>query len=379
METKRLNTLFIYNPADLNAEIPGGVQVCSQKYQKLVEGISKEMSLFEVHYNKSFKFRALYKANLAAYQSYQPKDYLSALTKLIKEKKITHVFLNKAELLCFSKIIKSSFSTPPKIIILSHGNESGDLLGDLTSKSPTYAGIKRLFGIWRLGLSLYKESFYRKRYLDFICTLSSEERAIEKWLGMNDPIYFPYSIVHPITVDRKPNLSRFGYIGTLNHSPNVSGLIDLFNSIDQSIFKGQIRIIGGPTHIGDNLQEKYPFVEYVGHLTNTALINEIKTWGFFLNPTFYYARGASMKLAKAIEFEIPVITTHAGRRGYDWLDGHMIEVDESPRQFAAKMEACQITTEEYAEMVVEIKKIKNSSPSLAEQSATLLEKLTVQN
>ena len=70
---------------------------------------------------------------------------------------------------------------------MSHGNESGDLLAELTNKKPKFKGIYQFFGILKLGGVLFIESWYRKRYIDLVCTMTVEESAIEKWLGMNEP------------------------------------------------------------------------------------------------------------------------------------------------------------------------------------------------
>lgn len=359
-----MRALFLYNKIDLNAAIPGGVQICSQQFLEIIRETADELHLFEVSHSRSLIFRLLHRLNLDAYQSYLPKQFRESLLALIREKEITHVFINKSELLKFSRLIKEAkLPIVPKIIMMSHGNESGDLLGDLTGILPKFKPIYQYFGILRLGMALYLESFYRKRYVDLVCTMSEEESALEKWLGINDPFFIPRLIDEKCKVERDPQPGTFGYVGTLNHMPNLSALYQLCDQLEQTKSSPEIRIVGGPRQKGEELANRYQFVNFLGNLDDAQLLKEVKNWSFFLNPIFNYSRGASMKLGKAIEWEIPVITTTAGRRGYYFKEGKLLETADTPLAMVEQInQLVAIGPEAYQLLQSAIRLVKSSAP-----------------
>lgn len=367
--------LFLHNPLDLNSKIPGGVQICSQEFLKILKATASELHYFEVGYNKSLIFRLLYKLNLDNYISYDVNKYTKTLIATISEKQITHVFINKSELIRFSRIIKDKFQHV-KVIIMSHGNESGDFLGDLTGIKPRFKGLKKYTGLLKLGLALFTESFYRKRYVDLVCTMSEEESAVEKWLGLNYPFYIPRLIDKTVQIKRAPIKNVFGYVGTLNHTPNIIALHQLFEKLAELKLSLEVRIVGQPTEIGENLQLKYDFVNYLGPLSDEDLLKEVANWSFFINPIFNYSRGASMKLAKAIEWEIPTVTTFAGKRGYVINKGSLLETENIPASMAATIATCtQCTENDYQNYVNETIAVKNSSVTVNELATQLKKSL----
>jgi hypothetical protein len=369
--------LFLYNEVDLNAEIAGGVQICSKEFLSIIENTVDELHFFKVRHSKSILFRILYKLNLDNYLSYQPHHYKQQLKAVLENNKISHVFINKSELLRFSKLIKEfQLRTMPKIIIMSHGNESGDLLGNLTNPNSIFNRFSAFFGKIKLGLNLYTESLFRKNYVDLVCTMSEEESAIEKWLGINNPFYTSRLINKEESIIRNPTKNIFGYVGTLNHTPNISALTQLFDLLKKTRINSEIRIVGQPIHIGENLEAKYSFVKYLGGLKDDELLLEVKNWKYFINPIFYYSRGASMKLAKAIEWQIPIITTIAGKRGYVWQDGSLIETGNTPIEFANEMLKLESDSIHYNTLAIEISKIKQSTPTALQQGKKLRALLT---
>ncbi|MDQ7947320.1 MAG: glycosyltransferase [Pedobacter sp.] len=373
-----MKVLFLYNKVDLYAKIPGGVQICSQQFLDIVSCLTNEVHLFEVAHSRAFTFRLLHRLNLDAYQSYQPENYRSDLLDFIREKEITHVFINKSELLKFSKLIKmSGLSAVPKVIIMSHGNESGDLLGDLTGKIQKFSPFKKMLGILRLGMAMYLESWYRKRYVDLVCSMSDEESALEKWLGINYPFFIPRLIDHGSSAERLAMPNIYGYVGTLNHMPNLAALYQLCDKLADNEVKIQLNVVGGPAPIGKELAAKYSFINYLGALTDEQLSAEVKRWSYFINPIFNYSRGASMKLGKAIEWEIPVITTKAGRRGYSFNEGSLIETEDNAVAMAEQINRLrEILPADYEKLQLAIKKVKQSSPTAAAIAGLLQQRLS---
>jgi glycosyltransferase involved in cell wall biosynthesis len=372
-----VKALFLYNKIDLTSDIPGGVQICSQQFLEIVKEMADELYFFEVSHSKSIIFRLLHRLNLDAYQSYQPQKYKAKLLKSLLDNQITHIFINKSELLKFSKLIKeANLPLDPKIVILSHGNESGDLLGDLTGKRPKFRHIYQTFGVLRIGMALYLESWYRKRYVDLVCTMSAEESALEKWLGINNPFFIPRLIDQKNTAIRQPHSNIFGYVGTLNHMPNLAALYQLCEKLDETHANLEIRIVGGPKSIGEELSNKYAFIKFLGPLTDPQLLQEVESWAYFINPIFNYSRGASMKLAKAIEWEIPVLTTVAGRRGYFFKEGKLIETEDTPVAMVNQInELVNISASEYETLQSAIRKVKYSVLSASDIATDLKQRL----
>lgn len=90
-----------------------------------------------------------------------------------------------------------------------------------------------------------------------------------------------------------------------------------------------MRVVGGPPALGQWLAGKYGNVDYLGPLDDAALAVEATTWNVFIHPIFCLPRGCSTKLAIGIAWQIPIVTTAEGRRGYLWDDGTMPEASDA--------------------------------------------------
>jgi hypothetical protein len=95
-------------------------------------------------------------------------------------------------------------------------------------------------------------------------------------------------------------------------------LLDELNKIENKNI--ELRVVGSPLQEGSNLSESYDFIEYLGELSDPELRDEAQTWSSFVHPVFCYAMGCSTKLAVAIGWEIPILTTTMGIRGYIWKE-----------------------------------------------------------
>jgi hypothetical protein len=92
----------------------------------------------------------------------------------------------------------------------------------------------------------------------------------------------------------------------------------LFAEALQDLDGIELRVVGGPESIGVALQNEFKSIRYLGELPDEKLTAEAATWCAFINPIFCYARGASTKVATALGWGLPVITTPHGARGYRW-------------------------------------------------------------
>ena len=125
-----------------------------------------------------------------------------------------------------------------------------------------------------------------------------------------------------------------GFVGRLDHPPNIQGIAILLDEmIQHPLHNLKLRLVGAPEEEGRKIAEKYKCVEYLGEISDTDLEKEITSWSFFINPVWWYSTGASTKLAKGISWGIPIITTTAGMRGYYWKEGNLLVAD-TPKEMS---------------------------------------------
>jgi hypothetical protein len=154
-------------------------------------------------------------------------------------------------------------------------------------------------------------------------------------------------------------------LGTLNHGPNLEGLLLFLNALQaRQLDDIKVRIVGGPSKEGAALQKDFSFVDYLGALPESELQSETGRWTCFIHPIFCYPRGCSTKLATAISWQIPIVTTHAGCRGYQWRAGSLCLADE-PDVFV-EMALNLLKKENAINAQKEVKSVCESSPTLQE-------------
>lgn len=312
-----MRSLFIFNPADLESDLPGGVQLCTREFLAYVEAASKAVVRFPVTMQHRAHARVLRRFGAAPYQSYVTSESTDLLKETIVRDRISHVFINKAELMRFAAATRE-LRVPVRIILMSHGNQSGDDLADIAGTGTRSWGLRRTRSALALGLNLIAESEHRHHFIDGVCVMSEEERVLEQWLGTRNTIVLP-RLLSSSPVEWRPTRGRVGYVGTLNHPPNRRALESVFEVLDKrAVGHVQIQLVGQPSWCGNELARSYPFVQYLGALSDEALRTEASTWAAFLNPIFGLARGASMKLSAALHLGLPVVSTQLGIRGYDF-------------------------------------------------------------
>lgn len=345
--------------------ITGGVQLCSQEFFYLLQNSDIDIQPYYVSYTKNLLDRLALKLKLDCYSYYDVQADQQNLYQYIQENDIEYVFINHATAIRYSKVIKSHFKNQVKVFLLSHGNDSGDFLHSTTKPIKKYNLISKYRDILRLGRLLYTESVYRKNYLDGVLTVSEVEENIEKWLGTNKVIYTPRVIDKITAIKLNTNYSKIGFIGRLDHPPNYHGLNMICSELAKYDIQFEFALIGAPVEYGEKLQAKYPFISYKGELNDNQLYNETCTWSLFLNLVFWYSMGVSTKVAKAIEWGIPLLTTTPGIRGYNWEEGSMI-MAETPQQMVDKIMEYINNKDKIDNAIVEMSKIKDSSYSLKE-------------
>lgn len=352
--------LFISHEKFLNpASSEGGVKFCTAEYIKLIR-LNFELIYLPVQFKYSWKYRLKKKIGLSVYDDYEPNNFREEIAKNIDTNEVSFVFLNLTNTSLFSKFIKLRWPHV-KIIMCSHGNESGDHLHAISLHN-NYKGILKKTAVYSLGNMLVKESYFRK-YIDIVLTVSDVEVGIEKWLGAKTVLLVP-RIIDANNIKRKPVNGRVGFLADLSHEPNFYGIkevCDALKKIERNT--ATIHLVGGGIERGLLLAQQYSFVKYLGYLNENDLIEELITWTFALNPVFYYSRGVSTKLGKVLGVGIPVITTEKGMRGYEWTEG-TLPLCETPNEMAGTISKIANDFNSITAYNGEVLKIQSTVPSL---------------
>jgi len=349
----------------------GGVKLCTREYLALIK-LLFNVTLFHVNYHIDVCYRIRVKLGVNIYNDYNTKEYAQQLTDTIRKNNVSLVFLNLSNTASFAEIIKKEFGENVKVVLCSHGNESGDFLHEATRFKKEMPFYRKLLSSFTLGSMLKKEAEFRQDFIDAVLTVSPIEEALEKWLGAKKVLMVSRTI-KPDFLNWQPVAGRVGFIGDLSHGPNYFAINEVCKSLNHFSRKGiEMRIVGSPERIGTALQNKYSFVVYTGYLNEIELENEVSTWSAFLNPVFYYSRGVSTKLAIAFGWGLPVITTSIGCRGYQWEKNNPIFA-ESPAEMAKMINDYSTDMSILKNKRKEILDLVNSSLGLEGISKRLLE------
>ena len=365
--------LFISNRkyVDQNSS-EGGVKLCTREYIDLL-ATAFEVLIFPVDLNLTFFYRVKKKLGVGVYDDYAPYIYLAQLENAITENSIQYVFLNLTNTIMFSEALKKAFPQV-KVILCSHGNESGDFLHEIVMHE-NYRGLRKIIAQQALGKMLIIESTYRN-YIDLVLTVSEVEVMIEKWIGAKE-VKLVTRTIYDYTIPLHPIKGRIGFFADLSHAPNLYGIQKVCASLarlnPETI---ELRLVGAQKEAGNSLAKNYSFITYLGYLTEIELEREASTWMFALNPVFYYSRGVSTKLGKALSWGLPVISSRKGMRGYQWKKGDLLSCDTAEEMATIiLLNSNDMTAYLYYKQQVE--DIKLSSPSLKDimnEVCVLLEK-----
>ncbi|HXI69419.1 MAG TPA: glycosyltransferase [Verrucomicrobiae bacterium] len=306
----------------------GGVQWCTRDYLETIAAAGLQAIVSA--YDNDQRFLSRFRRKL------RPRPFTdlinpTTVSKIVAEQKASAarwIFLNNSEPLALAAAIKIAVGQEARVIYLSHGVESTDQLNDLRLDVGSIPPNRRQ-PAW-IG-RLFLAELEQRRQLDGVVCVSEEDVLFERWLGSENLCFLPRSVRQEF-LDLRPVLGRVGTVGTLSHIPNLDGIRRLAVELDRQTTV-RLRLVGGPPTAGEKLAREFRSIEYVGQLDDAALKKEAATWCAFVNPIFCQARGISTKVATALGWGLPVLTTAQGSRGYRWNDA-VLPRSQSPKELA---------------------------------------------
>jgi glycosyltransferase involved in cell wall biosynthesis len=189
-----------------------------------------------------------------------------------------------------------------------------------------------------------REKQLTKRF-NVLAVCSEEDREYLKGLGTSSPVHvIPNGFAKPtIEPVRRPVAPfRLGFIGLLDHFPNLDGIrwfaSNCWPMIKREFPDARLRLVGigsdGP-HMpaGED-------IDGLGWLADPA--EEISTWSLMVVP-IRIGGGTRVKIAEGFANKCPVVSTRRGAYGYDVRDGDNIHLADSPEAFAG---ACMLALRE---------------------------------
>src|SRR6187402_945867 len=230
--------LFITDKIFVDYTIPGGVQICTAEFIKYLQAANFKVNVFKVTPSPTIISRIKAKLGLEAYELYNVNSWLDAVVNTINTENIKFVFFNQLNLSYWTIKIKGRVGADVKFIGLSHGNESGDYLHDIT-KTPHTSFLQT----WRLGKLIIKEKTMFSKLLDGVITISDNETYIDQWLGAQNILFLP-RILEPSFINWQPEPNTIGFVGTLNHLPNIAGIELLADQLNLNGFTGKFKVAG---------------------------------------------------------------------------------------------------------------------------------------
>ena len=367
--SSRRPLLFVSHPEHLDAPIPGGIQVCTQEYCRLLAAAGFELIRHPVDPSRSFWTRLRIKAGVDTYDRHDFATMLQSVLSTLKATGCAVVAINQVSLLPLGRLLKAELGDRVTVICLSHGSESGDVLHEVVREA-THGAIRDRLAEWRLGRMVATESRLFMTAADVLLTLSETDDAIARWQGSERTLVVPRTWAAEPLQESWPS-GVIGYLGTLHHKPNWDGLLAVLTALASLDHSGvEVRVVGGPDAVGARLAASFPSVTYVGHLPESELLEEARRWSTVINPVFWNARGASTKLAKAISWGIPIVSSRVGARGYRGITDEVIWAD-SPAEMARLALRLSCDAELRGRSAMRVRELAGKSPSLHELGCQL--------
>ena len=314
----------------------GGVQICTREFIDVIKAADVDLTILPFEPDRRLSTSLLRLVDSSPFVRPFAPDLLPRIEAATRQTPFDFVFLNQEVLAALGPFLRSTLGARCRIVVLSHGLEHTDLLHIIRlRRNLPISGRTRPTASVLLGRILMAEQHFRQ-FIDGVCAISPFDADVERWLGTRRVVWLP-RVVTSQPLAWQPIPGRMGFVGTLDHAPNLEGLVAILEVMARQQAKGMTVRVVGSREIAEWLRVRFAHVEVLGALDDAALTVEAATWTAFLHPIFCLPRGASTKLALGLAWEIPVVTTAYGRRGYVWDEGGPLEAD-TPEAFVA---ACQ--------------------------------------
>ena len=291
---------------------PGGVQVCTREFHHTLNVAGYDMSVVPIQFDRSLPGRLRQRLHRRAYPLQWHSTVVDAVVDATRARGANVVFLNLVNLAPMAEALRRRLGATCRLVLLSHGLESVDFVHEHPHRDRQ--------GECRLGRLIYLERAQRQ-FLSHVVCVNPFEVEIERWLGAKQVDWVARTVPQRSPLAWSPHAERFGFVGTLDHPPNRDGLIAFLQALAHQRQSARIRVVGGPEADGQALAARFSSVDYLGALGDAELEVEAASWSAFLHPLFCWARGVSTKLATALAWQLPIVTTDQGVRGYLWKEG----------------------------------------------------------
>lgn len=352
-----MKSLFISPQAFLKPS-GGGVQWCTREFLQSLKNADLKPEILAYETPKKPWIRLLRKTIPIPFYGMVPSQFKKKTLRLATKQKPKYIFLNNNEAASIAPYLREN-GYDGKIIFLSHGVEITDVVNNLRL-APLCLPAMYQRPIW-LG-NLLKSEIRIRSALDGVFCVSETDLLFEQWLGSKKSIFLPRQIEKD-KIKRAIISNRVGLVATLNHGPNLHGLEMLGKELAKQN-KIELRLVGSPVSDGKRLANKYRKITFLGPLSDQEAKEEAASWSAFINPIFCYARGVSTKVATALGWGLPVLTTPMGSRGYRW-DEKGLPLCPTPQDLMIKI--VQISNKKNNKVAVNAtKKIVGMAPKPAE-------------
>jgi hypothetical protein len=362
-----MRAVFVTHPQAVSSS-PGGLQICTDEFLRSLGAGGFDVTMALIEHDRRLLSRLRQRITADPYPAQWEPRAVADIADAVSRCGAGYVFLNLVNLAPLAPQLKRVLPEPCRIVMLSHGLESVDYVHTVPHDGWTRRHEREL------GRRLLAERAHR-RSIDHVLCLTTFEAEIERWLGAKSvtPVPRTVSTVPPLVW--RPDGRRLGFVGTLDHHPTRLGLADFLDALTPLASRElEVRIVGGPESAGRDFASRFSSVRYLGPLDDGALREEAGSWSACLHPLFCWARGCSTKLAVALAWQIPIVTTPAGARGYTWRRGQ-VSMAETPASFAAL--ACTLTERTAADAARrDVIQAAQTMPTIDEVGALIARALT---
>lgn len=329
-----MNALFLSHEHAI-APGGGGQQICSREYIDALRRAGFVLANVLFATDRSWATRLRRRLRPAPYANLIPDGFWDRVAQMARSHAPSHVFCNLYNFVPAGALLRRLLPRETKLVLLSHGLASVDEVHAARIARRDAAGASAATRPDdRIGAMIRIETEGLPAF-DHVFTLAPFEVEIARWLGARSVSWVPRVLDGRNPLQWTPEGSRVGCVGTFDHPPNLEG-IEMACRALQHIGPGRLRlrVVSRSHKVLARLRATYPFFDALGPMEESgALEAEASTWNAFLHPLFCMAMGCSTKLATALNWGLPVLTTPAGVRGYQWKEGG-VSLASTPEELA---------------------------------------------